>query len=186
MTAGIFHHHGVWTGTCRSGASYNEKGFFENVKIKKLIKRQHGAIVNKCVLAQKKPGFREKLLQTIGDDHYESGPWLWKGSALYWPAFFEFEPKFVVVNRPREQIFKSTRHSNMLNPSFSAEVLYANIDFHKEQMDYLVTFKQAVRVNAVDVISGDFTSIKKALSYCGIEPDDEKISNFVEPRLWHF
>jgi hypothetical protein len=186
MTAGLFHHHGVWTGNCRAGAGYNAKGFFENIKIKKVIIQEHRAIVAKGILATKKPGFREKIEQVIVLDHYVNGPWLWKGSALYWPAFFEFEPKFVVVNRPREQIFHSTRSSGMLNPSLTDEALYANIDFHKEQMDYLVTFKQAVRVNSFDVAQGDFSSIKHALEVCGIEYSEAITSEFVDANLWHY
>ncbi|MEE9158918.1 MAG: hypothetical protein V3U60_11090 [Gammaproteobacteria bacterium] len=186
MTAGIFAGHGVWIGTCRQGASWNAKGFFENKKIKKLIVAEHRAIVNKCILATKKPGFRAKIEQAIANDHYPGGPWLWKGSALYWPAFFEFEPKFVVVNRPREQIFHSTRASGMLSQSLSDDALYANIDFHKEQMDYLVTFKQAVRVNTAELISGDFSSIRKAIEHCGLTYSETITADFVEPKLWHF
>ncbi len=186
MTAGIFAAHGVWIGRCRSGACYNLKGFFENIKIKRIIIQQHKAIVHDGLLATKKPGFKEKVLESIHSEGYTEGPWLWKGSAMYWPAFFEFEPRFVVVSRPREQIFKSCRNSHIFGDHLSGDELYANIDFHQEQMEYLVTFKQAVRVNSFDVMQGDFTSIKKAIEYCGIEFSDALTSGFVDEKLWTF
>ena len=135
MTAGIFHHHGVWTGTCRAADDSNKKGHFENIPIRNLLIGTHKAIVHKGVVAQKIAGFREQVLQHISNDGYTGGPWLWKGSTMYWPAFFEFEPKFVVVNRPREQIFKSCRNSHIFGDHLSGDELYANIDFHQQQME---------------------------------------------------
>jgi len=184
MTAGIFAAHGVWTGTCRPPTPLNAKGFFENVPMKKLIIATHKAVVRKGILAAKTPGFRANVLEAIKNDGYTEGPWLWKGSAMYWPAFFEFEPIFVVVNRPREQIFASTRKSKMLNPNETDAELYANIDYHQEQMDYLCTYKQAVRVNSYDVARGDFSSIERAITYAGLEYDEAVTTGFVDPGLW--
>lgn len=186
MTAGIFAEHGVWTGRCRRPANNNPKGFFENIKIKHIIMRWHKAIVHDGKLAKELPGFREQVLQALKDEAYIDGPWLWKGSAMYWPAFFEFKPQFIVVNRPREQIFKSCRQSHIFGDHLKADALYANIDFHQQQMDYLVEFKQAIRVNTFEITQGDFTSIRHALCVCGIEPQDDKIRDFVDPDLWHF
>jgi len=186
MTAGLFHHHGVWTGGCRPPGPYNDKGFFENIKIKKIIVKEHKAIVQKSLLATEKPGFRERVEQAILEDGYIEGPWLWKGSAMYWPAFFEFDCQFVVVNRPREQIFKSTRRSGMLSKALTTDELYANIDFHQQQMDYLVEEKDAVRVNTAELVNGDFTSIEAALTKCGLEFNEQVTLDFVEPKLWHY
>lgn len=186
MTAGLFARHGVWTGTCRPGDASNPKGHFENIPLRTMLIGAHKNVVQKGVLAAKISGFREQALQAIRNDGYTQGPWLFKGSAIYWPAFFEFKPRFVVVDRPREQIFKSCRKTGMLGNCRSDVELYANIDFHQQQMDYLVTFKQAVRVNTFEVVQGDFTSIKHALYVCGIEPLDDKIRDFVDDKLWHY
>lgn len=184
MTAGLFAAHGVWVGTCRPPGPWNAKGFFENVPVKKIIINMHKAIVRKGIIAQKTPGFRAAVLEAIKADGYSDGPWLWKGSAMYWPAFFEFEPRFVVVNRPRDQIFSSTRKSKMLNQNETAEQLYANIDFHQQQMDYLVTYKQAARVNTYDLIRGDFASIERAFIHAQVDYDEKIARDFVEPKLW--
>jgi hypothetical protein len=186
MTAGLFHKHGCWAGTCRPADDSNAKGHFENIPIRTLLIGMHKAIVHKGVLAQKIPGFRDQVLSAIRNDGYHDGPWMWKGSAMYWPAFFEFEPRFVVVERPPEQIFTSCRKSGMFGGNLSDDDLRANISFHQQQMDYLRVYKQAVRVKSFDVMQGDYSSLENALVRCGLQFDEQITADFVDPKLWHY
>lgn len=184
MTAGIFAEHGVWAGTCRPPSKHNAKGHFENVVIKKTIIQTQGAIVTEGRLAQQLPKFKMAVLTAIANDGYAGGDWLWKGSALYWPAFYEFCPKWVTCKRPSEQIFASCRSSRIFGRYLSDARLMEIIELHREQMDYLKNKKGAFEVDTYAVAQGDYSSIELALKGCGVEPSYKLIDSFVDSSLW--
>jgi hypothetical protein len=185
MTAGVFAHHGIWTGTCRGPNAANQKGYFENVHIRRVMMDWHKSFASNGLLAMKRPGFRDAIQQAILNDGYETGQWLWKGSALSWPAFFEFTPKWVVCVRPSEKIFASCRRTNIFGKHLSDRELEENIERHQQQINYLVACRQAVRVFTAEVADGDYSSIAKALQCCGVTPDYNIIDDFVDPALWN-
>ncbi len=184
MTAGIFARHGVWVGTCRGPDVSNQKGYFENRRIRDVVMEYHKAIVHNGVLAQKRAGFAQAVLDAIVADGWDGGPWLWKGSVLYWPAFYEFTPKWVVCMRPPEKVFESCRRSPVFGRNLSDDKLRENIALHQQQMNYLVTAKQAVRVFTDEVAAGDYASIARALTVCGLMPDYDIIDEFVDGKLF--
>ncbi len=184
MTAGIFAEHGVWTGTCRGPTKHNAKGHFENVVIKRTIIQTQGAIVTEGRLAKQLPGFRDKVEQAVKSNEYESGLWLWKGSALYWPAFYEFHPQWVTCKRPSEQIFASCRSSRIFGRYLSDERLKEIIELHREQMNYLKNERGAFEVDTCAVALGDYSTVELALKGCGVEPDRDGIDAFVDVSLW--
>jgi len=182
MTAGLFHVHGVWAGTCRPGDEWNPKGHFENLPVKNLIKKQwHRSIVNKGVLAKRLPGFREAVETAIRGDGYDGGKWLWKGSALYWPAFFEFDPTWITVRRNRESTVRSCIRSGMLDSRRTGET----IDIHHRVMDEL-NARGAVEVRTDELVAGEYSSLERALDRCGIEMDREKVRQWIDPGAWHY
>ena len=184
MTAGIFAEHGVWTGICRPPNQHNAKGHFENTAIKKVIIQMQGAIVHSGKLAERLPEFKDAVLAAVSRDNYTGGDWLWKGSALYWPAFYQFQPKWVLCNRPSDQIFASCRSSGIFGKALSDGELRQNIEFHKKQMDYLKDNAGAFEVDTYEVAQGNYDSIELALAGCGIEPDRNVIDGFVDKSLW--
>lgn len=187
MTAGIFAKHGVWTGPCRPGTGRNPKGFFEGLAIKKALMKLQPAIVHRAVLADYRPDFRALVEQLIREDGYESGPWLWKGSCLYWPIWGDFEPHWVVCRRDPEATFKSSRSApKVFGSSLTDAELRRNIAFHHEQMDYLIAEKGAIEVETEAVAKGNFTTIQRAVEHCGLEFDLAVTRQFVDPTLWHY
>ena len=185
MAAGLFAEHGVWTGSCREPSQYNGKGFFENFAIKKVIIKMQGPIVHDGLLGQPMPGFRELVEAAIKRDGYESGPWLWKGSALYWPCFYEFQPTWVLCRRPSQQIFDSCRSSGIFGKDLSDERLREIIDLHQKVMDNLATGAKAFQVDTWKVAQGDYTSIISAVNGCGLEFDYDLTRAFVDSSMWH-
>lgn len=184
MTAGIFAQHGVWAGRCRAPSSSNEKGHFENVAIRNLLIREHGRIVVKAELARPKAGFKERVLKAIAKDGYKDGPWMWKGSAMYWPAWFEFEPKIVVCRREPQAIVNSCLNS--VHKSSSPSQLRIMVKQHTELLDRLVAERGAVEVDTARVANGDFATIRQAVEHCGLEFDEQRTAEFVDPTLWHY
>ena len=185
MTAGIFAKHGVWTGTCRGPSQFNGKGFFENKAIKKIVIKMHGPIVTDGILGQPVKGFRAIIEAAIERDGYIEVPWLWKGSALYWPCFYEFKPTFILCRRPSQQIFDSCRASNMFGKELSDQRLVEIIDLHQKVMAAIAYNNGATEVFTDQVAQGDHASIVTALIECGIVPDSATIDDFVDPDLWH-
>ncbi len=187
MTAGVFANHGVWTGRCRGPTELNRKGHFESKAIKEVIMGVYGAkaIVTNGRLAHHVAGFKTAVLSAIAKDGYSGGDWLWKGSALYWPSFYEFHPKWVICKRPSEQIFVSCRRSGIFGKYLTSERLKEVIEIHVEQMAHLKKVAGAFEVDTHAVANGDYESIELALEGCGIEPNREVIDSFVDCSLWH-
>lgn len=184
MVAGIFAAHGVWTGVCRAADMTNQKGFFEGLAVKRVVLDVHGAIVNRGIVARREPGFRSKIENAIRADGYESGPWLWKGSSLYAPAWYEFSPTWVCCQRDLDGIFRSCRGTWHLDPGMSDGRLREIIALHYQIMEGL---NRALWIDTDALaMDGDLREIRDALSAGGISPDDDLIRSFVNPTLWHF
>jgi len=184
MVAGIFAQHGVWTGKCREGNKYNEKGYFENLPIQKLLVKDQGKIVEYGHLGRPIKGLRKRVDASIRGDGYKTGRWLFKGSVLYWPAFYEYKTYVIVCRRPAQQIFDSCRTSRgVFGKNLSNEELMRNILFHQEQMDHLAS-KGAYEVNTSQVVNGYFASIETAVRKCGIKFDEKLADDFVDRSLW--
>ncbi len=180
MVAGVFAEHGVWTGDCKDPDHDNEKGYFENLRIKKFFKAIWQGNPEQAV--EPMP-IRNRIESIISIQGYTGGPWLWKGIAFYYPTFYEFKPKYVLCRRPIEQIFDSLRGTRgLFGKHMSDEELLKFIDDQHEIMDHV----PGIEVNTSDVADGNFQSLTEALEFCGIEPNREKIENFVDSDLWHY
>lgn len=186
MTAGIFHAHGVWVGACRAPNRNNPKGHFESNVIRDALISTHGAIVHAGELAKPVPGFREAVTAALEADGYEGGPWLWKGSCLYWPAWFEFSPQWIVVRRPKDATFRSCRSSQVFGAGLSDERLQEVIDIHHRELDKLVTEHGAIEVDTDAVANGDDSTVRRAIERCGLTFDAAITDHFVDKALWHF
>lgn len=182
MVAGLFHLHGVWVGTSRGGNEKNPKGFFENKYLKKLFAKTWG--LDLLSLSHNPPSFvpglREKVEKIIQKDGYKGGPWLYKHSALYWRAWGEFDPKFILVRRDLEKTIQSNIDIKLHHGAWSPQQLRQIMQAHHAEMDLC----GGVDVYTDDLIKGDYRSLEKALSFCGIEMNENIVNDFIEPRYW--
>ncbi len=177
MTAGIFHLHGCWVGNCREADNLNPKGFFENLDFKKLMILHAGRLAQSGELAD--VGNTEFMLK-VREVAPEEGPWLVKCSALYWPMWSFLLPKWVCVRRKTEGILKSNMKTNFMATQDENKIHYL-IERHNMAMDLV----DGVDVYTDDIVSGDFSSIKRAVEFCGLEYDEANTANFVNPKLWN-
>lgn len=174
MIGGIFHLHGCWEGLCNSASGYNPKGYHENIDVKMMLIRRYGRLAQGVVPATKSDGFKHEVLKLK-----PRGKWFVKHSAMYREAWWEFSPKFVCVRRSEEGLIGSNKKTNFMGTRDEMK-LKAIIAAHNRQMD----LSKGVDVYTDDVVKGDYSSLERALKYCGIEPDLEKVDDFVEPRYW--
>lgn len=188
MTAGIFAQHGVWTGRCRGpDPKINAKGFFENSAIKHALIRRYG----KLTLARREtaferepdvdldPHFRNDVESILLAEGYAGGPWLFKFSALYWPAFAAFDPIYVGVRR-----------EGVVEANLTRQEMFGTPD--RERVERMVALHDAAIdetgcpvVMTDDVVAGDFSSLERAFAHCEIDFDPSIALDFVDPDLWH-
>lgn len=178
MTAGIFANHGVWVGPYKPGDHRNQKGYYESLPFKQAIIAKVGPIVHKGILAPEIQ-WRETAERILAENGYTVGPWLVKHSAMYYPLWHEFKPKFVCARRDPASVEKSGRESGMFRAKSA-------IQPHVEAMDYVRDHLGGVDVFTDKVVAGDFSSLERAFDYCGIEFSREIADEFIDPQLWHY
>ena len=181
MTAGIFAKHGVWFGQSRPPSEANARGFFENKRIKRALTDRYG----KLTLAAEPhrdvtldPTFRGEVLQIIRDEGYDDGPWGFKMSALYKPAWGDFRPKFIGVRR--KNVKRANLARNMMGTD-KADLIEHMIARHDAVIDTC-----PVIVKTDEVVAGNYTTLRAAFAYCELDFDPKIVDDFVDPSLWHY
>ena len=181
MTAGIFHHHGVWTGTPREGPSrWNPKGFFEHRDIKKLILRRWGNMqkVLEKGFPEYQHDFAEEVERVIREDGYQEGPWLYKMSALYWRIWSDFDPVFVGVYRPSKSVASSNWDTGMVGKD--KDKIERMVDLHMQEINKAAHCV----INTQEVVNRDYRTLETAFKRCGLEFDPNIVDDFVDESLW--
>ena len=184
MTAGIFHEHGVWFGSCRPPSRLNPKGYFESNRIKGVMKA-HFPSVPTSGMAAPVESLRDDIITAIARDNYPGGPWAFKGTAMYYPALHAAFPDahVVCVIRDPRGIFESTRKTNMFGKDMTDTELMWNILEHQRVMDNI---PGAHIVYTDELVEGKFDSVLRALDGCGLKADVKKVEQFVDPKHWHY
>ncbi len=178
MTAGIFAHHGVWVGPYRKGDRYNAKGYYESTPFKQLLIAHCGRLTSDGEVAQPVKGWRQIAEQCLKDNGYTGGPWLVKHSALYAPLWREFEDaKYVCVRRDVGAVIDSGKRSRMGIDHYSAGA-------HAQVMDNVVSELGGVNVYTDNIVNGDYSSLRKAFDYCGLEFAAKIADSFIDPSLF--
>lgn len=167
----IFASHGVWTGDCRAGDRLNPTGYYENRGLKQLLIQDYGKLVKVGRLATPRPGFRAKVERIIKQQGYESGPWLMKHSALYYPAWHELDPVFISPIRRVKSIAASQERAGMK----------ADIPAHIKAM----TESGSFMVDMDKVVGGDYEQLSQAFDLCRLSFDPEIAQSCIHGEYWH-
>lgn len=180
LTAGLFAQHGVWTGNCMAPDSRNALGYFENLDLKRSLIEHCGRLVNRGELADRLPegvwsGCVQKALDAGG---YTGGPWLFKHSAMYYPAWLtDFDPIFVCCFRNPRDIAASGKASRLLTES---KAIAAHHRVMGELLDY-----GAHKVSPERFIRHEWDQLLPPFHEAGLEFDEDVARAFVRPDLWH-
>lgn len=186
MTAGLFAAHGVWVGTSRGGNENNPKGFFEHTHIKQLLKKRFGWDL--MALSKNPPqpidGFYGDITTILEKDGWNGEQWLCKHSALYWRAWSDFKPKFILVRRDIEQTVRSNISVGLHRGEWTPKQLTEIMQAHHREMDILSEYHDGKNVYTDELIKGDYSSLESAMAYCGIVMKEEIVKDFIEPKYW--
>lgn len=177
LIAGLFHIHGVWVGRCQKPDKYNPKGYFENLDIKKELKKRYGRLSHTGRRAEAQRGFRGSIHPYTP----ESGKWLFKCSAMYLNAWHEFSPQFICVRRSWTGTTESNKNTNFLGTKEPKRITELIASHHQE-----MNRAEGVNVYPDELINRDYSSLYEAFEYCGIKLNEEAVDNFIDTSAWHY
>lgn len=179
MVAGLFAAHGVFVGKTRPITPFNPKGNFEGSAVSSVLGPVYGPLVSVGSEAPPVRGLKKKILDALSKAGYAGGPWLWKGSAMYWQAFCSFDPHWITVRRSDAAILQSNKSFKRMGgaPQHSLRA-------HNAVLDKLEA-AGASRVDAAALITHDFRQIRKAFERCGLAFNERIAREWIDPTLWH-
>lgn len=179
MTAGIFAKHGVWVGPYMKGDRHNAKGHFEGLPFKEEIKKVAPQAAQQGIPADPVDDWPNRVRSILHRHGYSGGPWLFKGSAMYYPLWLSMDPCWICVRRDIRAIEQSGKRSGMMRDD-------VRVPGHVGAMDYVRDELGGVDVFTDELIAGDYSSIVRAFDHCGIKFDPAIADDFIDPTLWHF
>lgn len=184
MTAGILSLHGVWTGQCRIGNPDNPKGFFENERFGRYLRKIPKPKVPNT-WHYPPPNFHDEFRQLLFQQGYEGEqPWLVKNSIMALPMFESFGPFVVCPIRSVDAIFKSCRRSGIRGNGMTDEELELEILSLRKLIDIAVQ-EGATPIDTDGVARGDYTTIKRFIEdRLGVEFNKRAVDQFVDRRYW--
>jgi len=181
MFAGIFHHHGVFTGRNQAGDKFNEKGHFENLDIKIRMKNRFGFDLLGS-FPEYDPDWSSQVNTILHQQGYRGGPWLMKTGALYYNIWQDYRPKFLKVRRNIDSILASYQGTFYLKSKYTPEEIEKII---RRQMDLLHTLP-GCWLDYELALKGDFSQLEDAFIWCGLSFDPGIADSFIDTTLRHF
>jgi hypothetical protein len=174
MVSNIFIKHGVWWGDTIATQDWKEGGehhsyiSYENQNIKKVLlkyKQRHWKKIHMT------PVFPvEGFANDIAKITPANKTWMMKTGVEYFNAFKELNPYNIYIKRSPEGVAKSlsTKRADVVyEDAYEAAVWRFNY------MDELQQEFGGVSVNTDNIVNDDFSEMKAAIEYCGLEWNEE-------------
>jgi hypothetical protein len=174
LTAGIFRDHGVWFGHYRDYPEFAPTGACENHRMKKELKSRYGMCAVSGILAEKKPGWKEFIESLHRGENYSGGPHGYKHSAMFYPVWHEFKPRFICCRRSKDAVLSSGERTGMVSVRTWEE--------HQSAMDESGGFN----VHGEEFFKGNWSELEKAFEYCGLEFNQKIAENLLNHKHKHF
>lgn len=168
MVAGCFAQH-VDPGDCHEMIHLNPKGVYAHKELDKFLKENYksrGEIVKEAHVLPKEM------------------PRMFKCAVQYWRVFLPFNPHYIFVRVDPEYIIKSSRRFGDKFVVGGDKPIRVAIDERFKEMDYIKKVHGGVDVDTAAVAQGDLSTLREAIEYCGLEFNEEKCREFIEPDLW--
>jgi len=201
LIAGIINLCGAEGGTLCGPTSWNQKGQFENrYIIDNLVKPYLTAIYTDpkgqkpLPVASTVPivqGWHKMFMDIMYEQGYDDKDQLFfKGAktCLMWPVWNAAFPKarWIVVRRNDEGIIASCLKAPFMNAYSDAEGWQEWIDHHKECFEEMyIMGLDACEIWTPPLIDGDLSGVKEMIEWLGLTWDEEKVTEFISPELWH-
>lgn len=214
MVAGVINMCGAFGGLMSGSNKNNEKGMFENARIRNQILKPYLRNLGVDRLGQyplpdinKMPipsDWRIQIERIIKMEGYSSGPWMYKGAkmCLTWPVWHYAFPdaKWIIVRRRTGDIVNSCIKTNFMR-AFQRQQFREAIGVKTEQAGWLwwvhehekrfvEMINEGLNVKVIwpdRMVSGNYSQIYETIEWLGLKWNDKvvKILEFVDPKLWH-
>ena len=177
MVAQVFAEHGVWHGGHMSDEGYPTVTY-ENRALRDLVQTEYGG----DFLSDIRSIFpiRDKIEDIIKGQGYEDGPWMFKHGAQYYTMWEEWEPSFIFVKRPLEDILASYDRCGWLGDRYTPDEVERIVVRSVEVMDSL----DGIEVFSDQLIDGDYSSLEEAFEYCDILFKQSIADAVINPNEW--
>jgi hypothetical protein len=211
LVSGIMHVCGAFKGDTSGPNRYNPNGMFENERIRNGIVKPYLRSI-KCDPLGQYPlpdvkkleipvNLRTRVEKVMLQQGYDEGPWMYKGAkmCLVWPAWHYAFPnaKWIIVRRRSADIVTSCMNTRFMR-AFNNQINQRRVGAKDEREGWLWWVRQhekrfremienGLNVTIVwpeRIVDGDYTRIKEAVEWAGLEWNQKAVTEFVEPRFW--
>jgi hypothetical protein len=211
MVAGIVNICGAFGGKMSGPNMNNAKGMFENVAIRNTIVKPYFEFLGVDKLGQYPlpdinnlpipSNWKTRVETVIREEGYKEGPWMYKGAkmCLHWPVWnYAFpDAKWLIVRRKTPDIINSclkTGFMKAFNYSGNQKAVGANNAYdgwlwwvHQHEQRFIEMITEGLNVKIVwpeRMITGDYSQMKDAMEWLGLEWQELKVVEFISPKLW--
>lgn len=211
MVAGIINLSGAFGGGMAGPNINNEKGMFENVKIRQDLTKPFLRTMGVDHMGQfplpytddisVPTNFREQVEDIMREEGLgEDEPWMLKDAkmALMWPVWHYAFPdaKWIIVRRKTSDIinsclhtgfmtaFKDKTHRNAVNAATEYDGWYWWVEEHRKR--FVEMIEEGLNVKQVwpeRMVGRDYGQTEEMLKWLDLEWTDD-IFGFIEPKLW--
>lgn len=211
MIAGVINMCGAFGGIMSGPTRNNEKGMFENARIRNEILKPYLRNIGMDALGQFPipdinklhipTNWRNRVLQIIKSEGYKGGPWMYKGAkmCLTWPVWnYAFpDAKWIIVRRRTGDIVKSCLKTGFMrafrNERFRKAVCAKDeregwiwwVNQHEKRFVEMMNAGLNIKVMWPErMVNGDYSQVYETIEWLGLEWNSEALS-FVDPKLWN-
>ena len=210
LIAGIINTCGVFSGETSPPNKNNQKGMFENARIRNTVVKPYLKSMGYDAMGQyplpdvgklKIPvDWADRVQSVMIDEGYTGGDWMYKGAkmCLFHPVWHYAFPnaKWVIVRREDEDIVNSCMHTGFMR-AFSLPDNIKAVGAINEQDAWFWWVRQhnkrfvemiekgmnCKQIHPERMIRGDYSQVHEMLEWLGLEWNSG-ITEFIEPKLW--
>lgn len=210
MVAGAIYTCKAFGGKLSGPNRNNEKGMFENTRIRQTISKPYLRSIGMDPLGQYPlprmvqitipTDWRKKVEQVMLDEGYTAGPWFYKGAkmCLMWPVWAYAFPdaKWIIVRRKTSDIINSCIRTGFMSAYSNSGICRAVgakderegwlwwVRQHEQRFIEMITAGLNVKIVWPErMVDGDYRQLMETIEWCGLEWNSEVLS-FIDPKLW--
>lgn len=210
MVAGAIHLCGAFGGVMVGPNRNNEKGMFENYRIREQVTKPYLRAMGADPLGQWPlpdpdrlvipTDWRRQVEQVFREEGYKCGPWMYKGAkmVLFWPVWHYAFPsaRWVIVRRRSGDIADSCLHTGFMR-AFRDRRIQQAVGAATERDGWLWWVRHHIRrfVSMIEeglncfqiwperMVEGDYGQLYQLMEWLGLEWNSS-VLEFVDPKLW--
>lgn len=199
MVAGVISICGAFGGKLYGPNKYNQKGMFENARIREQVDKGYLRSIKMDPKGQEPLPDTGKLLipanwqsqvdEIMLAEGYKEGPWFYKGArcCLVWPVWNYAYPdaKWVIVRRRSIDIVTSCRNTAFMNAYNTDDGWMGWVNHHEEKFVEMIQAGLNVKIVWPErMVRGNYEQIYELIVWLGLKWNAKEVMDFIEPKLW--